>query len=412
MDTVLLSAAAELGGTEIHTLGLANTLARRGHAVTLLCLARDVFAKAPLPAHPAVKVSCLGLRGPLRSVRFLTWVRAFRRHGADVAVFPKGYLRDGSLALDLAARWCYRRFLTIEHGTAPPSEPRVSRAHLGGLVPGVGLWWFRQRLSDFSRSLAPRQVVCVSDAVRKRLVETYHFAPHKLLTVRNGIDPERFRPDARLRKRTRSQWGIPEECPVLGLVGRLSREKGCDVAIEVFRRLAQDPTLGTCRLVIVGDGPMTGEVRAAVTQSGLQDRVLFAGRTERPWEVYPAVDVLLLPSRVEGLPLGLLEAMACGCCAVAMGVGGVPEVLTDPALGELVPPGDVSAFVAAVRAALQAGTEARAIHGQRARAHVQAHFRAGVQFAALAAVVERARGADILRSEKDVKRPFCEQGAP
>jgi len=388
MKVLILTSSSSWGGTEVHTLALATTLADRGHAVNILSLGHEPPWEAGRARHAGVTLSRLALPGPLRKLGFWTWRGLLGRFAADVAIFPKGHVNCGSFALDLAARRRFGRYLTIEHLLGPPLGVRVGGSHFFGMIPGLGLWWYRQWLHYHTRGLGPRRVICVSEAVKARLTQEYRWPARKVLTVRNGIDTSRFWPDARLRAATRRRWGLAEDALVCGVVSRLAPEKGCEVALASFAKLMGEAGRRS-HLVFVGEGPMAPELRQAVEQQGLQDRVIFAGRTDRPWEAYPAVDVLLMPSRVEGLPLGLLEAMACGCCPVAMGVGGIPEVITEPALGWLVAPDDAEGFVASLREALGAGAEKRSAIGRKARAHVQANFNADVQFAALASVIEK-----------------------
>jgi glycosyltransferase involved in cell wall biosynthesis len=104
--------------------------------------------------------------------------------------------------------------------------------------------------------------------------------------------------------------------PVLGFVGRLAVEKGADIFVEVAR-------LVDCEAHVYGDGPLGDELRRA---AGGNPRLLFHGWQDRD-AAFRAIDVLLLPSRREGLPLVLLEAGARSVCAVARSIGGVPEIL-------------------------------------------------------------------------------------
>jgi glycosyltransferase involved in cell wall biosynthesis len=125
-----------------------------------------------------------------------------------------------------------------------------------------------------------------------------------------------------------------------------------------------------------------------VKDNGLQDRVNLLDFTERPWEAYSAIDIFVMASSYEGLPLALLEAMACNCCPIAMAGRGIPEVLTDPRLGWLVKLGDQSAFVASMKAAAQMSFDARREMGQKAREHVINNFNSAVQLPALAKLIE------------------------
>src|SRR5262249_41642443 len=101
------------------------------------------------------------------------------------------------------------------------------------------------------------------------------------------------------------------------------------------------------------------------------------------------LDVFLLPTRDEALSLALIEAMACGCCPIAMGVGGVPEVLSDPAAGWLIPADDRGRFMDAMDAAVRLDADRRGALGRAARAGVGERFDAGRQSAALADLIER-----------------------
>jgi glycosyltransferase involved in cell wall biosynthesis len=142
------------------------------------------------------------------------------------------------------------------------------------------------------------------------------------------------------------------------------------------------------RLVLVGDGSARESLLQAARTAGISERVVLPGFSARPWEAYPGLDVFLLPTHDEALSLALIEAMACGCCAVAMGVGGVPEVLAGPEVGWLVPPGDRAGFMDAMDAAVRLDGDARAVMGHAARAHVLEKFDAGRQYAALADLLE------------------------
>ncbi len=396
MKVLLLTSSSNWGGTEIHTLGLASTLVQRGHDVHVLALGHEAFRNTPFAREGGFTLSQLFLPGPLRELGFWTWRRLLKRYVADIAIFPKGHVKCGSLALDLAARRRFPSYLTIEHLQAPDLGKRVGGSHFFGMIPGLGLWWYREWLRYHARGRGPRRVICVSEAVRARLTQHYRWPARKLQVVHNGIDTTRFRPDARARSASRRLWGVDDDAIVCGLIGRLAPEKGCEIALDAFQKVSAELDRPDLHLVFVGDGPMAAELSQSVQKQGLQERVSFAGRTDRPWEVYPAVDVLLMPSRVEGLPLGLLEAMACGSCPVVMGVGGIPEVITDPRLGWLVAADDKAAFTVALRDAVQATAEQRNAIGKSARAHVDEHFNARVQFPLLASIIEEE--ADIHRA--------------
>jgi glycosyltransferase involved in cell wall biosynthesis len=384
MTINLLSGTDGWGGTEVHTVGLAHALAARGHDVCIVGLGHERFQQAGLGDVP-FRIQTISLPGRVHELTFRQW-RSLLRGLSGVGVLARWGLEVGSLALDLAARRHFERYIAIEHSSAT-LPPRSTSRHLGGLLPGLGLWWYRGWLTWHLRARAAGLIVCVSEATRRHLMDAYRVPARKLITIHNGTDTDRFGPSAEHRARSRQAWGVPDESLVFGTVGHLRPVKGPDVALDAFAQLAARHAERDVRLVLVGQGPEREALEERARAAGLSGRVVFAGFAARPWEAYAGLDVFLLPSRDEAMPLALLEAMACACCPVAMAVGGVPEVLSKSELGWLVPAGDRDAFLAGMEAAVALDAEARARMGQAARAHVVQHFNARTQFAALADLI-------------------------
>jgi glycosyltransferase involved in cell wall biosynthesis len=214
--------------------------------------------------------------------------------------------------------------------------------------------------------------------------------PGKRVTaVHNGIDADTFRPDSSRRATARRSWNISKDVVVFGYVGRLHAEKGLDLAIEGLASVLSRDAQRDVRLVLVGDGPAMMQLRAAARTAGVSDRVVFCGFSDRPWELYPGIDFFLLPTRDESFGLSLAEAMACGCCPIAMGVGGVPEVLLDTSMGWLIAPYDRTRFCEAMIEACTLDLSERARMACAARNHVAKNFDAEQQFAALIKLIEQ-----------------------
>jgi len=252
----------------------------------------------------------------------------------------------------------------------------------------MGLWWRRRRLAIRLRSLAPQTIIGVSEGVVNQLAHEYRFPTRKLRAIPNGIPVERYYPDAAVRATIRSEWGIPPGAFLFGTVARLSMwVKGHDIAIDLLSRLRTEKPELEFWFVLVGEGRDRERLKQMAQAAGIADRVVFAGYTDRPWEAHCAIDVFLMPSRLEGIGLSLIESMATECCPVAMAVGGVTDVIVDPSMGWTVPPGDTEAFYAAMSQALEASPDERQAMGKRARAHVLAHFRAEEQFPKVADAV-------------------------
>jgi glycosyltransferase involved in cell wall biosynthesis len=383
---------------ERHTLQLASTLSERGHSVTLGVLGGNLLERFVQFADPRVQVTALDPGCDVDDAGLLRWLRLFRGMPADVAVLAKGWVFSGNASLDLAARLCFGRYLTVEHITPPPRPAWEQKWHLGGLVPGLGLWWVRHMGSIHSRVWFPHRMYTVSEAIRQHLIRDYAYPADRLVTVHNGIDSERYRPDEALRRATRSAWGVPEDALVFGSVGRLvNNHKGLDLAIDAFAALCKQYPQRALRYVLVGEGPDQQKLEQQVAAHGIADRVLFAGQTDRPWEVYPGIDYVLMPSRFEGLPLSLMEAMACGCCPIAAAVGGIDELIERPEVGWLIPPEDPAGLLDALESAVALDHDGRGRMSAVARQHIVDHFTSTRQFGVLARAIEEEARAAIRR---------------
>jgi glycosyltransferase involved in cell wall biosynthesis len=224
-------------------------------------------------------------------------------------------------------------------------------------------WAFRGRALRpvIDRELIARcssAMIVVSQEARHRMIEVERIAPERLVLLPNGIRALPPGDGATVRK----ELGIARDDPVIGTVCILRSEKALDVLVRAAALLVTDfPRL---RVLIVGDGPERGTLDAQVEQLGLEDHVLLTGaRTDVP-DVLAALDVAVLSSEYEGIPLSLLEFMDAGKPTVATHVGGVPEVIEDGVQGVLVPPRDEAALATAVGGLLRDTDAATEMGGQ------------------------------------------------
>lgn len=165
----------------------------------------------------------------------------------------------------------------------------------------------------------------------------------KSLTIRNGVDLVRFSPlDPQAARRS---LGLRAEDLVLLSVGHLIERKGHHLAIELLQHQPD-----AC-LMVVGSGPLRGELEALAQRLGVAERVRFEGQqpNDRLQTYYSAADVLVLASSFEGWANVLLEAMACGTPVVATRVNGTPEVVTQAVAGRMADVRDVPHLLAALR---------------------------------------------------------------
>lgn len=180
-----------------------------------------------------------------------------------------------------------------------------------------------------------RRVICCSQDVHHSL---NNYAPEsyksKIVTVQNGVNTERYAPTYGDRRETRARLGLPQARRIIGTVCVFRDQKNLLLWVRVAQLLAAEvPDL---HFVLVGDGPQEEQVRAAIREAGLEDRFTLPGRLQevRPWLV--SLDIYLMTSKFEGLPIALLEAMSMQLPVVSSLVGGIPEVIRQGQEGYLV----------------------------------------------------------------------------
>ena len=181
-------------------------------------------------------------------------------------------------------------------------------------------------------------------------------SPDRVKVVMNGVDAELFTPGDRAV--ARRELDLPAG-PLAIYVGNLKPEKGVlDLgrAWEAVLRQVPDATL-----LVIGDGPLTAELEAVTRQHGERVRLIARQPLERIPLYMAAADILVLPSHSEGTPNVVLEALASGRRVVATTVGGVPDLITSPTLGALVPPGEPAELASAIATALRSPYDAQEV---------------------------------------------------
>lgn len=225
-----------------------------------------------------------------------------------------------------------------------------------------------ERLQAFSWRFFDR-VIAVSRSYL-HLAQAAGVPSHKLELIYNGIKPKTSVTSSH-RASLRAELRIPVDALVVAIIGRLGPEKGHLAFLQSAADIidARDDTY----FLIVGDGAERAALEAYATERGLGARVIFVGHRNDVDTLYDAIDVIAITSLREGLPNVLLEAMLNGVPVVAMGVGGIPEVISSPDYGIVVPPGNVAQFTRDL-AALLADPDRRQHIGAHAQQRIASEF--------------------------------------
>jgi glycosyltransferase involved in cell wall biosynthesis len=191
----------------------------------------------------------------------------------------------------------------------------------------------------------------------------------RMVVIQNGIVP--VRSDHPHGDGVRSEMGLAEEDVLLLSVGRLVYQKGHEFLVRAMPRiLGRHPQV---RAVICGEGALRGALRAQIAELRLEDSVFLTGNRPDIDRFLNTADIFVLPSRWEGLPVALLEAMSAGLPVVATHVEGVEEVVQNETQGLLVPPGDSEALAVALIELIGRG-EARRRMGEAARQRIEESY--------------------------------------
>jgi glycosyltransferase involved in cell wall biosynthesis len=335
--------SVELGGAERVVLDLARVQRANGHRVAVLSLSTvdgalagelhrvvDTFESVPKRANG------VDLTLPPRLARW------FRAHGTQVVhTHNELPLIYGAPAGKLAGAVVVHS----KHGIVPVSR----RAH-----------WLRRAAAS-----ATDLFVAVSAATADTARANRECSPGKLRVVINGTDLSRFPAPDGARAAIRRELGIPVDGRVLVTVGRLVKEKNHGMLVRAVAPLLRDDR----RLILVGDGPLRDDLRAAL--AGLENGryVHMTGARRDVPALLAAADAFVLSSDSEGLPIGLLEAWAAGLPVVSTAVGGIPAAVRSDDTGLLVPPGDEGALTAALLRVFEDDAALRRM-AERGRLHV------------------------------------------
>lgn len=310
-------ATAQRRGAEVFAMELRDRLAATGRRAEALALVSG--------GHDSLDVPVLG--GRRASVRALARLRQQAGRFDVVVAHGSSTLAACAVALTGATPFVYANIGDPRYWAGSPTRRARVR-------------WF------LSRAAA---VAAISETARDVLIEHFHLAPARVVTIPNGRSPDRFRPpSAEEKAQARQRLALPDGVPVVVMLAALSDEKRIDDAVQAVAALTD------ARLIVAGDGPQRGPLQQLADEVA-PGRVCFLGAVSAPERVLFAADVLLLTSASEGVPGALVEAGLCGLPAVCTDVGFCADVVVPGVTGALVPVGDSDATTKSLREVLANG---------------------------------------------------------
>jgi glycosyltransferase involved in cell wall biosynthesis len=225
--------------------------------------------------------------------------------------------------------------------------------------------------ADYITSHLVDRYLVVSKILKNHLTVNYPISPFKIEVIYNGIEVDHYRSDEALKIAWRNKNGFQENDILIGAIGRLVWQKGFAHLIECVPEIAR--TYPDVKILIVGDGPLLERLEALGERLKVKDNLIFADFRSDIKEIFSAVDLLVVPSLLEGFPMVTLEAMAMAKPIVATRIDGITEQITDGVNGILVPPKDPSALSKGIIQVLSDRELARSM-GLAARKKVEQEF--------------------------------------
>jgi len=307
------------GGAEILTHELSQALTKKGHEVTVVCREPDGGEVDDFEIQDIKIHRILASSGRTRFLRKVISFYRFLRHNKFDVIHAHFIISGGTLGL-------IGKLFGI---------PVIVTAH-----ESLTLREFRTRLNKIMVVIARLTLktidflVVVSDSMTKDAIDAGCSAS-KVGVVYNGIDLDKIHSSegtAILQK-----YGIAKDDFIILFLGRLLPVKCPDDLVKAFPKVVQK--VPNARLIFAGRGEEEMKLKGLVSDSGLNDKVIFAGfvSEDEKWDLLKRCDVFVLPSIIEGHPITVIEAMACGKPVIATNVGPFPEIISNEETGLLVP---------------------------------------------------------------------------
>jgi glycosyltransferase involved in cell wall biosynthesis len=383
------------GGAERHVLYLLQRLDRRRFSPRLYLKSMDGPYISRIPADVPVRFLYRNFEEERRALPYWKEIRLvmdlsrhLREHPPDL-IYARMY--SSAVVAGLAIRW----------GGHP--VPLVASE---GIFPSVGI------VPDLGRSASIRLfavkkvqreissvIVCPAAAMIEDSAAFYGCSPVKMRIIPNGVDIEAV---DRVSGEAPSHPWATKEAPFVVAMGRLCPQKGFDVLLSAFAKVARD--IPDVRLLVLGKGEERGRLLGMAVALGVRKRVDFPGWLPNPHAILSRAAVFVLSSRYEGFPNAVLEAMACGVPVVSTACPSGPREILDGGAGMLVPVDDSKAMADALENLLE-DPGLRVAMASRGRARVEERYSLPGMVAAYERLFEEVAGrspGDGLREDRKI----------
>jgi glycosyltransferase involved in cell wall biosynthesis len=290
---------------------------------------------------------------------FMNLVAILRRQRPELVHTHK--YKDNILGTAAAAAVGIRNVVRVVHGMTEPFSGMAYIKMMG-----------YESVDRLITRLKVKRLIAVSEDIESDLGRRY--GVHKVVQIHNGINLRRVGVTQH-REHMRRSIGFQSGDRVIGTVGRLTPVKGHNILLQAAGSLIRKR--GNVKVLIVGDGPLKATLTQLVHDLRIEKEVVLAGQRDDVYDLVNCMDVFVLPSFHEGIPMVLLEALALKCPVVASRVGGIPEVVMHGVGGFLVSPGNAAELEQGLVRILEDELYAKSL-AEAGRSRVEEEFSANV----------------------------------
>jgi glycosyltransferase involved in cell wall biosynthesis len=309
-----------IGGTETLLLQTAPYFERCGYSIDILNTWRNSAMKGPALES---NLSYKELSGNSRHI-----------HLRDVAEIVK-IIRDGKY--DIIQCFGIRVTLLVRI-----LKPYIKDTPLVTALNGINLWqkWHYTFLDRITQK-ACTMFVPICNAIAQTFMENTGCPRGKIVVINNGTETDKF-DRAKFEGVERANLGLPADKVIVTTLATLRDEKGHDFYIDTIEGLLKE--FENIHFIWIGKGPLESKLRNRIKSTGISNMITMLGFVEDIRPLLSCSDIFVLPSRTEGMPRAMMEAMSMSLPCVATNVGGVGEVLEDGVSGFIADFGDVEMF--------------------------------------------------------------------